>query len=449
MTTQEAQTIINNIKDPNNEKYKEAKAFLEAQQSSSKDAKNNIKGVNTTKTPKKSGVRQVLSDIGTAMRNNQMGAGGASMTNAQPIIQQKIEDQKVIDETAEATGLERNKGLLKGNAADSKDVAQNLKDRGVAVTDEYKAKHSDVFNDFKVGKESKATEGTEETSGGGSSNGGTSSGGNGSKKTALDAKTQNFMDKQNAIANTVEDNEYEHQKEELFKRWDARNENMNKMTESMKNIDDHYLEQLPTFMFRRYQNGEFGDPKGKDAKLRLAYFMLNGLQSKMKQASNLFNNAAGRGAMFDDTTSDYEKLQNSNLQQGLENRWNKYKQETQSAMDLAKQGGMSEEEVTDSIAKISSNNRLQSAFNQMGERQKVYALQVLNELGDKLGSMNDTDFANTLMAMSYSGDSLDYKEAAGMLIYRFVKDPEKRDKLLSDMGFGEGGSLLSKVLKRD
>ena len=445
MTTQEAQTIINNVKNKEDPRYKEAKAFLENQQSTTNNTKNSLKGANETKTPKKSGLKQVFSDIGTAMRNNQMGAGGASMSNAQPIIQQKIEDQKIIDETAEATGLERNKGLLKGNATDSKDVAQNLKDRGVAVTDEYKAKHSDVFNDFKVGKESKVEE---ENKGGASGNGGSGSGnGNGSKKSALDAKTQNFMDKQNAIANTQEDTEYERQKEELFKRWDARNENMDKMKESMKNIDDHYLDQLPTFMFRRYQNGEFGDPKGKDAKLRLAYFMLNGLQSKMKQASNLFNNAAGRGAMFDDTTSDYEKLQNSNLQQGLENRWSKYKQETQAAMDLAKQGGMSEEELTDSIAKISSNNRLQSTFNQMNERQKVYALQVLNELGDKLGNMNDEDFANTLMAMSYSGDSLDYKEAAGMLIYRFVKDPEKRDKLLSDMGFGEGGSLLGKLVK--
>ena len=101
---------------------------------------------------------------------------------------------------------------------------------------------------------------------------------------------------------------------------------------------------------------------------------------------------------------------------------------------------MSEEALTDSIATISSNNRLQSAFNQMNERQKVFALQVLGEIGDKMGNMNDAEFANTLMGMSAMGDSLDYKEAAGMLIYRFIKDPEKRNAALSELGFKVDGN---------
>lgn len=149
--------------------------------------------------------------------------------------------------------------------------------------------------------------------------------------------------------------------------------------------------------------------------------------------------ARGQGTLFQNTESAYDQYQASNLAQGLENRWNKYKQETQSAIDLAKQGGMSEEALTDSIATISSNNRLQSAFNQMNERQKVFALQVLGEIGDKMGNMNDAQFANTLMGMSAMGDSLDYKEAAGMLIYRFLKDPAKRDAALSELGLLGGG----------
>ena len=39
MTTQEAQTIINNVKDTNDPKYKEAKAFLESQQKEGEKAK--------------------------------------------------------------------------------------------------------------------------------------------------------------------------------------------------------------------------------------------------------------------------------------------------------------------------------------------------------------------------------------------------------------------------
>lgn len=263
------------------------------------------------------------------------------------------------------------------------------------------------------------------------------------KKDTVNKQTEEYMNTNNAISYTQEDAENKRQSDELGKRWDARLANIDKMTQSMKNIDDRMVEQLPTFMLKRYAKGEFGDPKGSDAKLRLAHFMLNGVQSKLREASNLAMITAGKSPAFSDTTSDYEKYQQTNFAQGMENRWNKYKQETQSAIDLAKQGGMSEEAITDSIATISSNNRLQSAFNQMNERQKVFALQVLGEIGDKMGNMNDTQFVNTLMGMSAMGDSLDYKEAAAMLIYRTVKDPEKKQELLNILGFGDmGGGLF-------
>jgi hypothetical protein len=169
---------------------------------------------------------------------------------------------------------------------------------------------------------------------------------------------------------------------------------------------------------------------------------MNNVVSKLKQFANASAAARGQGTLFQNTESAYDQYQANNLQKGMENRWKKYEAETQSAIDIAKQGGMSEESLTDSIATISSNNRLQSAFNMMNERQKVFALNVLSEVGDKLGNMNDADLANTLMGMSAMGDSLDYKEAAGMLIYRFIKDPEKRDKALEELGFGKGGALL-------
>lgn len=258
------------------------------------------------------------------------------------------------------------------------------------------------------------------------------------KQTALDKDTEQYMATNTEIADRAEDNEYERQKAELFKRWDSRNANIDKMSDSMKNIDDKLIAQLPTFMFRRYENGEFGDPKSEDAKLRLAYFTMNNVVSKLKTLANADAAYRGRGQIFSDTESAYDKYQRTNLEQGLENRWNKYKQETQSAIDVAKQGGLSEEAITDSIATISANNRLQSAFNQMNERQKVFALNVLAEIGDKMGNMNDEKFVNTLMGMSAMGDSLDVKEAAGMLVYRTVKDPEKRDQILSSLGLLTG-----------
>ena len=262
------------------------------------------------------------------------------------------------------------------------------------------------------------------------------------KKTTLDKETEKYMNKQNNISYAQEDAENARQADQLSARWDARLANIDKMSDSMRNVDDKLIDQLPTFMWRRYQNGEFGDPKSNDAKLRLAYFAINNVASKLKMVANADAIARGQGQIFQNTESAYDQYQASNLAQGLENRWNKYKQETQSAIDLAKEGGMTEESITDSIATISSNNRLQSAFNQMNERQKVFALKVLGEIGDKMGNMNDAEFANTLMGMSAMGDSLDYKEAAGMLIYRFIKDPEKRSAALKEIGL-DGGNIIT------
>lgn len=175
------------------------------------------------------------------------------------------------------------------------------------------------------------------------------------KKNDLDKQTENYMKDNNAISYAQEDAENARQEESLEKRWNTRLANADKMSNSMKRIDDHMIDQLPTFMFRRYQNGEFGDPKSTDAKLRLAHFMLNGVQTALRRFSNGAALAAGKSPMYANEMSDYEQYQMKNLTEGMENRWNKYKQETQSAIDIAKQGGMSEESLTDSIATISSD----------------------------------------------------------------------------------------------
>lgn len=264
------------------------------------------------------------------------------------------------------------------------------------------------------------------------------------KETEKEIKQDNkAANRQNADSLTQEQIEYQNQRKNKQQAWDNMLDTADKQREAFSNIDDHMVEQLPTFMIKRYADGEFGDPKSSDAKLRLAHFMLNGVQSKLKSASNAAAIAAGRSPMFTDTTSDYEKYQQSNLAQGLENRWNKYKQDTQAAIDLAKQRGVADEDLNEAIAKISSNNRLQASFNRMNEEQKVFTLQVMSEIGDEMGNMSDEKFFNTLVGFATSGDSLDYKEAAAMLVYRYIKDPDKQQELLDKLGFGDmGGGLF-------
>ena len=228
-----------------------------------------------------------------------------------------------------------------------------------------------------------------------------------------------YIDEVTGLANYTEDQEYEHQKEEKAKRQEALWEQIQQAKENIGNVDDKLVEQLPTFMFRRYQNGEFGDPKGTDAKLRLAHFMINNVGTSLMNASNVI-----KGKPLEQ--SDYDKYQAFNLEQGLENRWIKNKQETQHLIDMIKNQDFKEQELLNTAATISQNNRLQATFNAMNEKQKIFALKVLTEVGNEIGNLNNKDFVNTLMAMSMMGESLTWQEAAEVLGIKFGPDAIKK-----------------------
>jgi hypothetical protein len=59
-------------------------------------------------------------------------------------------------------------------------------------------------------------------------------------------------------------------------------------------------------------------------------------------------------------------------------------------MDLLKQRGFADEAIQEAIDTVSANNKLQTAFNRASEDQKAYILEVMTEIGDKIGNMNDT-----------------------------------------------------------
>lgn len=249
--------------------------------------------------------------------------------------------------------------------------------------------------------------------------------------------------RQNADMTIQQDLEKQKVQEEKEKNWNNTLDSAKRMYEASKNIDDHYIEQLPTSIYARYKNNEFGKAGTKEAKQRLAYFIMDELTTPLKALANGMSRFAGQGDRFADTSSAYDKYQESNLAKGLENRWKKYETETANAMDLIKQRGFADEDINEAVDKISANNRLQTAFNRATEDQKAYILEVMTEIGDKIGNMNDTEFVNTIMGMASMGESLDWKEAAGMLVYRFVKDPEKRKDALDSLGLNTGNSSSS------
>jgi len=238
---------------------------------------------------------------------------------------------------------------------------------------------------------------------------------------------KNFLNNQAEISDYQKNNEMEKARKSELEGWNDINKTIEQSQKTFKNIDDHYLEQIPTFAAKRYFNGEFGDPKSSDAKLRLAHFMINGLQSKLKTLSNLAMANAGKSPMFADTTSDYEKLQNSNLEQGITNRWNKYKQDTDAAAALATKQGIEAQDVKNALNKIAANANMQSAFNMMNEKQKVYAIKVISEIGDKIKDFNRDDVTNFLMGALVSDknfNSQDLLAAMGVKLGTDVLDSD-------------------------
>lgn len=242
-----------------------------------------------------------------------------------------------------------------------------------------------------------------------------------------DMQTQQKIERQ-----TVQSNKEEN--------WNNVLDSAARLGKASKVVNDHYIENLPRGVINAYKKGEFGEPGSPEAKQRLGYFVLDAISSPLKALANGLSRFAGQGDRFADTESQAEKFNKTNLQNALENRWNKYRQDTNNTMDLLKQRGFADEAIQEAIDTVSANNRLQTAFNRATEDQKAYVLEVMTEIGDKIGNMNDTEFVNTIMGMASMGESLDWKEAAGMLVYRFVKDPEKRKDALDSLGLNTGNS---------
>lgn len=242
-----------------------------------------------------------------------------------------------------------------------------------------------------------------------------------------DMQTQQKIERQTAQSNKEEN-------------WNNVLDSAARLGKASKLVNDHYIENLPRGVINAYKNNEFGKAGSPEAKQRLGYFVLDAISSPLKALANGMSRFAGQGDRFADTESQAEKFNKTNLQNALENRWNKYRQDTNNTMDLLKQRGFADEAIQEAIDTVSANNRLQTAFNRATEDQKAYVLEVMTEIGDKIGNMNDTEFVNTIMGMASMGESLDWKEAAGMLVYRFVKDPEKRKDALDSLGLNTGNS---------
>ena len=220
-------------------------------------------------------------------------------------------------------------------------------------------------------------------------------------KTTLTKSEKTYNDKQNKIAEAAKEEMLSDIKKDSERNWKDLYDSSVKRADAYKSIDDHYLESLPTFIFRRFQNGEFGDTSTKegkkDAKLRMAYFMINGLGTALNNVSNVI-----KGRQLEQ--SDYEKYKESQMAQGLENRWAKNKADTEGAIKAVEKEYGNEQDARLAAEQFTRDRKANTKWNMMDQNQKVYALQVTKDIGDMLGGMDTSELANFIAGSALTGD---------------------------------------------
>ena len=393
MDTQEAQTIINNIKDPNNPQYKKAKKFLESQQVKGKTEKE-LKAEERKR--KEEATREWMvnrPDVQNGIRRSQI---------ANPSV-------GIVDRVmGNVTGL--NEDLFDPTALKSKDLNPDgsIKEK-----------------DLRVGGETSGNFiGAEEKEGSKGGNGGNDATTTSSSK--LDQNTLNYINGNDAIAETVESRALNKLLKNSDANWKQMTDTSAKVRNAYNDIDDKYIEQLPTFMFKRYQNGEIGDPKSGDAKLRLAHFMINGVGTALANASHIIRKDGVQ------EQSDYEKVQGTNLEQGLANRWKKNNAETEEVIKIANKEADNEQDARIYVEQLTRDNMLKSGWNAMDQNQKLYAINVSRKIGEMLNGMDIGELANFITAEALNG-GLSEQQAAVVGVASLVsKTPELLEKIPND-----------------
>jgi hypothetical protein len=333
------------------------------------------------------------------------------------------ETQKMTSERADVKNAARRSQISNPRVGVVDRVTGNVTGMNENILDPFAVKAQDLNSDGSVkGKDlqlGKAPEG--KFIGAEEEKGSSSSGGSGSKS-GIDKNTQSYLDKNNAIANTVEKTALDKLLKNSDSNWKQMVDTSAKIRNAYDNIDDKLVAQLPTFIFRRYSNGEFGDPKSADAKLRMAHFMINGLGSALTNASNVI-----KGKQLEE--SDYEKYQNSNLEQGLANRWKKNNAETDEVIKIANKEADNEQDARIYVEQLTRDNMLKSGWDAMDQNQKLYAINVSREIGKMIGDMNVEDLSNFITAQALNGNLSEQQAVVVGIASLVSKAPELIDKI--------------------
>ena len=398
MNTQEAQTLVNNWKgskdDPN---YLEDKDFLENQQKEGEKAE------------KKKSLKEKL-------------------------VMSPEEMQKMTGERADVQNAARRSEIANPSVGIVDRVMGNVTGRNEDLLDPLAFKAKDLNADGSIKeKDLQLGNGTSGNFIGAEGSEGGNGGSGSISSSGIDKNTKSYLDKNDEIAETVEEKQLKRLLEHSNANWKQMTDTSAKVRNAYNDIDDKYIEQLPTFMFRRYQNGEFGDisdtstPEGreskKNAQLRLAHFMINGLGTALSNASHVIRKDGQT------EQSDYEKIQGSNLEQGIANRWKKNNAETEEVIKIANKEADNEQDARIYVEQLTRDNMLKSGWNAMDQNQKLYAINVSREIGKMIGDMNVEELSNFITAQALNGNLSEQQAVVVGLASLVSKTPELLQKM--------------------
>ena len=398
MNTQEAQTLVNNWKGSKDDpKYLEAKDFLENQQKEGEKAE------------KKKSLKEKL-------------------------VMSPEEMQKMTGERADVQNAARRSEIANPSVGIVDRVMGNVTGRNEDLLDPLAFKAKDLNADGSIKeKDLQLGNGTSGNFIGAEGSEGGNGGSGSISSSGIDKNTKSYLDKNDEIAETVEEKQLKRLLEHSNANWKQMTDTSAKVRNAYNDIDDKYIEQLPTFMFRRYQNGEFGDisdtstPEGreskKNAQLRLAHFMINGLGTALSNASHVIRKDGQT------EQSDYEKIQGSNLEQGIANRWKKNNAETEEVIKIANKEADNEQDARIYVEQLTRDNMLKSGWNAMDQNQKLYAINVSREIGKMIGDMNVEELSNFITAQALNGNLSEQQAVVVGLASLVSKTPELLQKM--------------------
>ena len=368
--------------------------------------------------------------IGKSASNFEGGTAKENKSLKNKLVASPEDMQKMTSDRDDVKGAIRRSQIANPSVGVVDRVTGNVTGLNENVLDPTALKSSDLKADGTV-KEKSFTLGNgasgnfvgAETKNSGSS-GSSSSGANSSK--GLDSRTEDFMNKQKNISNEAKQNELKDIDIDAIKNWKDMDKTSKRTVEAYGNIDKKYINELPTFMYQRYKNGEFGDlddPESKkNAQLRLAHFMINGLGTALSNASNVI-----KGKELEQ--SDYEKYQNSNLEQGLANRWKVNNAETEEVIKLANKEADNEQDARLYVEQLTRDNNLKNAWNMMDQNQKLYSINVSREIGKLIGDMNLGELSNFITARAMDGSLSEEQAVVAGLAVAVSHTPELLEKI--------------------